>query len=193
MTLIEGCRTRQGLVCFTFALWALATCSHFLSSAPSSFPEPPSVKRLDTVSSEKNNKEVVEDVKGKGLEDKETRLHYEAWWLQQLQRKERVEEICKRNGINEEAEKKTFLYDRHNNLLFCRNAKVGTSTWLRHFLSLAKPALKEEEITQSTLHREVPRLFSVEAQDPPIPLLANNTISFSMVRHPFERLVSAGI
>ena len=33
---------------------------------------------------------------------------------------------CLRDGINEEAEKKTFLYDRHNNLLFCRNAKVLT-------------------------------------------------------------------
>ena len=96
MTLIEGCRTRQGLVCFTFALWALATCSHFLSSASRSFPEPPSVKRLDTVSSSKNAKEVVENVKGKGLEDKETRLQFEAWWLQQLQRRARVEEICKR-------------------------------------------------------------------------------------------------
>ena len=31
---------------------------------------------------------------------------------------------CLRDGIDEEAEKKTFLYDRHNNLLFCRNAKV---------------------------------------------------------------------
>ena len=96
MTSIEGCRTRQGLACFTFAFWALATCSHFLSSASRSFPEPLSEKRLDTVSSSKNTKEVVEDVKGKGLEDKETRLQFEAWWLQQLQRRARVEEICKR-------------------------------------------------------------------------------------------------
>ena len=96
MTVIECCRTREGLVFFVFALWALATCSHFLSSASRSFPEPPRVKRLDTVSSEQNTKEVVEDVQGKGLEDKETRLQFEAWWLQQLQRKARVEEICKR-------------------------------------------------------------------------------------------------
>ena len=96
MTVIEGCRTREGLVCLTFALWALATFSHFLSSVPRSFPERPSVKRLDTVSSEQNTKEVVEDMQVKGLEDKDTRLQFEAWRLQQLQRRARVEEICKR-------------------------------------------------------------------------------------------------
>ena len=96
MTVIEGCRTREGLVCLTFAFWALATCSHFLSSAPRSFAEPPSVKRLDTVSSKQNTKEVVEDMLVKGLEDKDTRLQFEAWRLQQLQRRARVEEICKR-------------------------------------------------------------------------------------------------
>jgi len=37
----------------------------------------------------------------------------------------------------------------------------------------------------------VPPLFEVRPEDPPVKWLAEATISFSMVRHPFERLVSA--
>jgi hypothetical protein len=38
---------------------------------------------------------------------------------------------------------------------------------------------------------QVPRLFPVRRSDPAISALARDTVSFSIVRHPFERLVSA--
>lgn len=123
--------------------------------------------------------------------------------------------------------KSSFLYDQNHNLLFCRNAKVATSTWLSHFLSLRfpkkkqrlrffqrmlhlkdskksrnatiskKPPKKSEESEISSfdenriMRSAVPRLFKVSQTAPSIPLLAAASVSFSMVRHPFERLVSA--
>merc|ERR1719500_2638042 len=125
------------------------------------------------------------------VEEEEEAGRYEAWWQEQLERRVRVAQTCVRERILERADRNTFLYDPEHRLLFCRNAKVGTSTWLQHFLSLADLPEEEEEIVQHRLHAEVPRLFSVEPRDPSIPLLAQATISFSMVRHPFERLVSA--
>ena len=42
-----------------------------------------------------------------------------------------------------------------------------------------------------SLHGDVKPFFSVKVQDPSVEQLAKTTISISMVRHPFERLVSA--
>jgi len=54
---------------------------------------------------------------------------------------------------------------------------------------------KEKEISSFDENRimrsAVPRLFKVSKTEPSIPLLAAASVSFSMVRHPFERLVSA--
>ena len=67
--------------------------------------------------------------------------------------------------------------------------QVGTTTWLAHFLSLAD--LPQDEVEDVHLHQDVPKLFPVHRGDPSIGILAQATISFSMVRHPFERIVSA--
>ena len=76
-----------------------------------------------------------------------------------------------REGINNKAERNTFLYDPEHRLLFCRNAKVvhtfsplvvffsffrvGTSTWLQHFLSLRNLTKEEEENVQGNFHTQV--------------------------------------
>ena len=61
-----------------------------------------------------------------------------------------------------------------------------------HFLSLTNFTKEEkEEKARKYLHINVKSHFSVKLQDPNLEILAKTTISFSMVRHPFERLVSA--
>ena len=71
--------------------------------------------------------------------------------------------------------------------------QVGTTTWLAHFLNMSdlSPEQKAAVNTSQLLHKIVPPLFRVPRQLLPISTLADSTISFSMVRHPFERLVSA--
>ena len=87
----------------------------------------------------------------------------------------------------------TFMYSSKHNLLFCPNAKVGTTTWLTNFLAISNlDAMAQAAInTSKLLHHTVPDLFRLAPGDPPIAPLAQSTLSFSMVRHPFERLVSA--
>jgi len=116
---------------------------------------------------------------------------FKSWWEKQLERRARVAQTCAREDLSEESERIHFLYDRKHKLLFCRNAKVGTTTWLEHFLALADLPEKKEKQIRPFLHERVPPLFELKPEDPPIELLAQMTISFSMVRHPFERLVSA--
>jgi len=191
--MFEKLKSRQGLICLGFGLWAVTTFGHFFISAPQTFqnsPRPAAARVMERTRS-LLSEEVEEGVEEEEDVEVEEAGRYEAWWQEQLERRVRVAQTCVRERILERADRNTFLYDPEHRLLFCRNAKVGTSTWLQHFLSLADLPEEEEEIVQHRLHAEVPRLFSVEPRDPSIPLLAQATISFSMVRHPFERLVSA--
>ena len=70
---------------------------------------------------------------------------------------------------------------------------MGTTTWLAHFLNISDLTLEQKAVvnTSRLLHKVVPPLFKVPRQLLPISKLAESTVSFSMVRHPFERLVSA--
>ena len=69
------------------------------------------------------------------------------------------------------------------------NCKVGTTTWKRHFLDLLdeKNILMEE--FAPNCDKPVPDLFRISSlQNTNIKSLAEQSTSFSMVRHPFERL-----
>jgi len=121
---------------------------------------------------------------------------FDQWWLKQKQLKKQIKETCKllgpslRKNIKQKEQKKSFLYDPEHQILWCRNAKVGTTTWLTHFLQLS--TLSESEKKNITnVHRRIPGLFPVPESVLDLRKLANVTTSFSMVRHPFERLVSA--
>jgi len=155
----------------------------------------PSVKRkLPTP------KEKPRDAQERGAFDVEERVedlllreedNLESWWAGQLERRSRVAEVCAREGLTDQPLRIHFLFDSKHRLLFCRNAKVGTTTWLQHFLALSDlPQMQKKEIGQH-LHMKVPQLFTFHPEDLPISSLAKTTISFSMVRHPFVRLVSA--
>lgn len=124
---------------------------------------------------------------------------FQSWWSRQAELKENVRKVCNRYGqsLNSHVPLKEFMFDSNSKLLFCRNAKVGTTTWLHQFLELSK--YKKNIIVEEfgsdyskMLHRTVPSLFRIRSlRNTDIRGLAEHTISFSMVRHPFERLVSA--
>ena len=83
---------------------------------------------------------------------------------------------------------KNFIYEPHNNLLFCYQPKAATSTW--YDIILQNSLASDENKRNTSLHRVVPKLFRQET----IGEIRENSklaISFTMLRHPFERLVSA--
>ena len=78
--------------------------------------------------------------------------------------------------------------------------KVGTSTWMNHFLYLYQGKEKEkiEQLKQESrdglrninmkLHQTIPQLFEISTLNgSTIDNLAQQSTSFSMVRHPFDR------
>jgi len=122
---------------------------------------------------------------------------FEEWWGKQKQRKEQIKRTCQKYGssLRKHIKDNDLMYDPRHELLFCRNAKVGTTTWLTHFLrlsNLSDDAKNDTMFSSPKLHRNIPPLFRVpNDHDLDLRMLAKSTTSFSMVRHPFERLVSA--
>jgi len=121
-----------------------------------------------------------------------TEISLDNWKVEQSRRKERIRQVCKSNPhISMFRVSRTWLlYDPAHKLLFCGNAKVYTSTWMSHFHQLE--AKRDGKIlSQKDLQNLIPERFRLPKEITDVARLANNTISFSMVRHPFERLVSA--
>jgi len=121
---------------------------------------------------------------------------FDEWWNKQKQLKKRIQKTCQKFGpsLRKNIKKSELMYDPRHELLFCRNAKVGTTTWLTHFLrlsSLSDSTKNDTMYSSPKLHKTIPPLFPVPDDDLDLRMLAKSTTSFSMVRHPFERLVSA--
>jgi len=83
-----------------------------------------------------------------------------------------------------------FLYEPNNKLLYCRHAKVGTTTWLTELLHVSNVKIKLKGYTSKELHVKVPRIFGLGSMKS-LRKKILSAESFTMVRHPFERLVSA--
>ena len=129
--------------------------------------------------------------------------------------KERIQQICKRYNVKSRKLLNSgfILVDRNHRIAVCSNAKVGSSTWRYHLRDLLPYEIKEKacrdfnislqnganswwkvlrpyySIRQNNVSRGLTKKLS--------PHIINNflsshqILSFSFVRHPFERLVSA--
>jgi len=112
-----------------------------------------------------------------------------------MKRRVRVKKFCNQ----EKGWKETWLNDpnihplmfQHNaqySLMGCLQPKVASTTWHQHFYCLESERRREE---LSLLPREEQADLLSAPLDPDVETLVSTSVSFSMVRHPFERLVSA--
>jgi len=125
---------------------------------------------------------------------------YDEWLEKQEKFKLHIKRVCNKygKGVRKVVPMKEFLYDSKHKLLFCRNAKVGTTSWLANFLLLSDdyrdlydPKTGKIEGSKK-LHKVVPQIFRAPVLKPyDRKRLFEAAVSFSIVRHPFERLVSA--
>jgi len=121
---------------------------------------------------------------------------FKAWLKQKHDLSQNVDRVCRKYGhsLRKRVSMKEFMYDSEHDLLFCRNAKVGTTSWLSNFLLISSKYQHLFSKIQSSkkLHVQVPKLFRVpELRSSERRDLFEKSVSFSIVRHPFERLVSA--
>ena len=87
------------------------------------------------------------------------------------------------------------------NFLILKNTfQVGSNTWLKHFLKLLPSDRQKQYLNKTKLYTAgILKEFKIKRQlpdlQPTVELInyfkSNNYLTFSFVRHPFDRLVSA--
>ena len=116
---------------------------------------------------------------------------------------EHIQSVCLKNKLNTHLPiaLKDFMVEKKHKIAFCRNAKAGTSTWMQHFNALQDP---ERRLVMKTppnndFHNIIPGRFSIGKQigkefdfeSVKKYFNDNEYLTFSFVRHPFDRIVSA--
>ena len=86
-----------------------------------------------------------------------------------------------------------FVYDPHSNILWCQIPKTGSTTYIDAYNKIARMYGKGNYGRLGKLHSDRERVkkmlsFNDGNKDK---ILARNPLIFSVVRHPYERLVSA--
>ena len=76
---------------------------------------------------------------------------FESWLQEQNDLKENINRVCSKYGgsLRMSVSKNMFMHDPRDNLLYCRNAKVGSTSWLKNFLYLSD----DEDLINRTLTR----------------------------------------
>ena len=77
-------------------------------------------------------------------------------------------------------------YDKTHQLMYCENLKISSSTWATHFLSLNNVQSDQATPVHGLNRKVCPPLYGEERQ-----LFLNTSLSFIVVRDPFQRLLSA--
>jgi len=109
---------------------------------------------------------------------------------------ERIKNVCKFYGeklrMKEKNLRLQFMIDSVHRVAYCRHGKVGTTTWMRHFIKLLP---KERQVQRNfdqmdshQLHAQLPNEFKATRGQH---LDLSHHFAFSFVRHPYDRLVSA--
>ena len=133
-------------------------------------------------------------------------------WMKNMEAKyreinKRIRRTCKNFGNPRRAHiNKTPRHDSHHKLAACTNAKVASSSWWKHFVFLlprhAKEKIKKRHnATIPFIYENFFRITKNQSSEMQKNLLRpehlnkflkeNEYLTFTFVRHPFERLVSA--
>lgn len=121
---------------------------------------------------------------------------FQEWLKEKEKLNKNVKKVCQKYGqkVRKFVPLRDFMFDSKHNILFCRNAKVGTTSWMTNFLLMSDQSqlYKSGQITSKILHRTVPDMFRLpDMRNSEFRNLVKSSTSFSIVRHPFERIVSA--
>jgi len=121
---------------------------------------------------------------------------FQDWLAEKVELNKNIRKVCRKYGqqVRKNVPFRDFMFDSKHNILFCRNAKVGTTSWMTNFLLMSDQShlYKSGQITSKILHRTVPDMFRLpDMRYSDFRNMVKSSTSFSIVRHPFERIVSA--
>ena len=126
------------------------------------------------------------------------------YWMKEKEKEyqklnEHIQSVCLKNKLNTHLPiaLKDFMVEKKHKIAFCRNAKAGTSTWMQHFNALQDPERRLDK--KKNFHNIIPGRFSIGKQigkefdfeSVKKYFNDNEYLTFSFVRHPFDRIVSA--
>jgi len=107
-------------------------------------------------------------------------------------RRKQVAEACEK--IEEEEGQQRRMYSRlrwavPQRLLYCPVFKAASTTWLMNYMRLHDPAAETHK--SGNLHKEITELFPPPSVFKLRKKIFSESLKFMVVRHPFERVVSA--
>lgn len=117
-------------------------------------------------------------------------------WLEQISRQEQLLSVCdniKYSLTTPHNQLDHILIDHQHKLLYCYVPKVACTNWKRVLMVLTgrSNASNLVDIPASLAHNENSTISLSELTQNDAQYCLNNYINFLMVRHPFERLLSA--
>ena len=150
--------------CILTSIWCLFTLYDILNiNFSSSLPAPREDRNWERKFSRNVLKFSASEEEVETTESKAEDSEYERWLRDQNELKRTVKEVCAKYGdsVRLSVPSNQFMYDPQHSLLFCRNAKVGTTTWLTNFLLLSdsRELYLNGSISSKSLHVTVPKMF----------------------------------
>ncbi|XP_063595776.1 carbohydrate sulfotransferase 11-like [Penaeus indicus] len=106
-------------------------------------------------------------------------------------RQQRIEEVCSqhRNILRRFLNHNRLLFDTRHHLAYCRNAKAGTTSWLSILLTWA--GMNVQGMDPEKIHEVATEIFPNLGPKEAAAEMDVPAFTFTAVRHPFTRLVSA--
>lgn len=116
-------------------------------------------------------------------------------WLEQISRQEQLLKVCDtiKNSQITYSQLDHILIDHHHKLLYCYVPKIACTNWKRVLMVLTgrSNASNLVDISATLAHDVNSTLSLPELSENDAQHCLNSYINFLMVRHPFERLLSA--
>ncbi|XP_027217445.2 carbohydrate sulfotransferase 11 [Penaeus vannamei] len=113
------------------------------------------------------------------------------WSKVMASRRQRIKYVCSqhRDSLRRFLNHNRLLFDTRNHLAYCRNAKAGTTSWLSLLLTWA--GMNVQDMDPEEIHAAAKEIFPSLGPKEAAAEMNFPAFTFTAVRHPFTRLVSA--